>query len=47
LAAVRAPAATIAQTTEFLDVDVHELAGTVTLVAADHTPGWAIHPRQT
>ena len=31
---------------EFLDVDVHELAAVVGFDAADHSPGWPIHPSQ-
>jgi hypothetical protein len=47
LAAVHAPAATVAQAAEFLDVDVHELAGTLALVAADDPPRRAIHPAES
>ncbi|NYI03534.1 hypothetical protein FHU37_000477 [Allostreptomyces psammosilenae] len=46
LAAVDAPAASVGDVAEFLDVDVDEFAGAGAFVAADDPSGGAVHPGQ-
>src|SRR5207237_3931151 len=45
--AMHAPAAARWDTTEFLDVDVDELAGMVCVDPANHAPGRPVHPRKS
>ena len=45
-AAADTPAPTRRDLADLLDIEVDQLAGMITFVAANHLPGWPVHPRQ-